>query len=308
MYESINQHTGQFSKWWMTVALCFTFSQELEGNGKGNHEIKYSLGMPYKIKQKFFGCQCPLNSAYNVNDLRNVRVIKKAIHLKQSQSSLLEHYDGNIADQYASNNAVIVFPKPLLYDGTNACAFLRVKIADEIITTSNISNWHHIVQIAETVITTIPGVINDVRDRALYYNVMETYSIMKDSDCLKFKYEFSEELPYSSSAFSQECKTLLLTALGSVKESNERVSIYTCEPYTFVTGSKMYTLFNLDTHPVPLEVRGQNSGILKTFFGPSSAEEISKAANLWLWKRLSPAGEKKHQPQSLSIMQKDVYI
>ena len=48
----------------MTDAFCFTFSQKLEANGKGDDEIKYFLGMLYKIRQKIFGCQCPLTDVH----------------------------------------------------------------------------------------------------------------------------------------------------------------------------------------------------------------------------------------------------
>ena len=43
----------------MAVAFCFTFSQKLEANGKGNLEIKYSLGMPNTIEQKNFWLPMP---------------------------------------------------------------------------------------------------------------------------------------------------------------------------------------------------------------------------------------------------------
>ena len=153
---------------------------------------------------------------------------------------------------------VSVFPEPTINDGANACAFFCVRIADEKIPASNISNWHDIAQVAENSDYNNSWTYQQRKDRALDYDVMEAYSLIKANDCLKFMCEFSEQLPYSTSTFSQEGKTQLLATLESMKESNERVSIYTCEPYTFVIGSKMDSLFILDTHPVPLEVRGQN--------------------------------------------------
>ncbi len=192
-------------------------------------------------------------------------------------------------------------------DGTNACAFLCLKIAHNIFTNSNSCSWQDIAKISEKVIVDFPRAINDYRDVSKNYDVVEAYEILRVTFSLPSNYELFEKLPYSYGVFTTEGKQMFLEAATNMMDGNDTIGFYTigfytCEPYIMLFGSLMGCSFILDTHPVPPSAGGNSTGIIKYFSG--MAEESANAACRWLWKQLQCSGVKSGCPQSLLVMRK----
>lgn len=243
----------------------------------------------------------------------NVAVLENTsheIHLKISQSSFIENLDGNIADEMhnllnkdcGGSNAILQQVN-LAGDGTNACAFLCLKIAHEVLTrcTKDQKSWREIAQISEDVIANFPRAIHEHRDISKHYDIEEAYKIVREICCLPSGYEFFEKLPYSYGVFTEEGKkSLLKAAIDIMGDGTESIAFYTCKPFILLFGSLVGKLFILDTHPVPPSAGGKSTGMIKYF--PGTAEESSHSACTWLWKRLECSGVVSVSPQSLLVM------
>jgi len=102
-------------------------------------------------------------------------------HLKFSQNSALEKSDAQIAVECANGKQAPGFVD-VPNDGTNACAFLAIKIAEKSINvldqkiTSN--GFKSIAEVAEQIICFFPREINDFRDKDQLYDVLSAYNIM----------------------------------------------------------------------------------------------------------------------------------
>ena len=229
------------------------------------------------------------------------------IHLRVSQSSFLEDRDKEIAAriQAGFSNPTDFHAEAMAIDAdaTNGCAFLCIKIREDILSNANVSSWPEVAQIAESVITSFPRVINNFRDVGLRYDVLEAYTVLKRNNCLSSPYQFSEELPYSFGVLTDNGKAKLLESVKAMKNGRDCIGLYTCEPYTFLLGSLMERIFILDTHPVPSACGGNLTGLIKIFSG--SAEKSAQSACNWLWTRLVNSGVNEDHAQSLSFMRKD---
>ena len=157
--------------------------------------------------------------------------------------------------------------------------------------------------VSESVIRTLPTVINDFRDISLRYDVLEAYALMKSNNCLSSLYEFTEEIPFPFGVFTLEGKEKLLDAVKRIRNSDTCFALYTCEPYSFLLGSLLDSVFILDTHAVPSACGGRSTGILMCFSG--SMECSIKSASKWLWERLLSSGVKGDTPQSLCVIKKE---
>ena len=95
-------------------------------------------------------------------------------------------------------------------DGTNACAFLSVKMADEIhkLTEKYGANsngvWLNVCKVAERVISEFPCLINPHRDIGELYDVLSAYQIIRDNNCGIGEYEYSEEIISGEHVFSEK--------------------------------------------------------------------------------------------------------
>ena len=117
------------------------------------------------------------------------------IHLLVSQSTAIQNVDQELQNIPAGNlaqSAEIHIPD----DATNACAFLAILIAHELIESEHMS-WDCIAETAESIIVSFPHVFNRFRDVSMHYDVMEAYTLLKDKNCFPTEiYDFTEELPY----------------------------------------------------------------------------------------------------------------
>ena len=194
-------------------------------------------------------------------------------------------------------------------DGTNACAFLCVKIAHEICKFreeaigGSKKLWQNICEVAENVITEFPRVVNPYRNCEELYDVLSAYQLIRSVGAEVGKYDFSEEILESDFVFSQKGQTNLVHALSSMLSKKDFcVAIYTCEPLVFIIGLASDCFFIVDTHPVPAEVGGKGTGLLKVFSEVKEEETACEGVCRWIWQRLVSSGVKNYMLQSLSIM------
>ncbi|CAH3190164.1 unnamed protein product, partial [Porites evermanni] len=191
------------------------------------------------------------------------------IHLKVSQASSLEAFDCNVA-KIAANDAN--FPK-LSHpdnDGSNACAFLSVQIADKIHCLHQDQKgrksgvWQCICDVAERVITESPRLINPHRKVEEFYDAQSAYKLIKNIGVPIEEYEFSEEFVTGDYVFSWKGRENLMRALSSrPSEGNFSVGLYTCHTVIFTIGFINECFFIVDTHPIPEVIGGKGKGMLK---------------------------------------------
>ena len=144
-----------------------------------------------------------------------------------------------------------------------------------------LSSSSNIAQLAED-IEKFPRVINSYRDIGKHYDVLEAYDILKRIESLPAHYKFSEELPFSLGAFTEQGKSNLAMAVSNIQSASGSVALYTCEPYTVLLGSRRGSVFVIDTHAVPPSAGGKNSGMVK-FFKDTGNLSAAQTACSWLW-------------------------
>ncbi|KAM7449287.1 hypothetical protein ABFA07_002841 [Porites harrisoni] len=151
------------------------------------------------------------------------------IHLKVSQATYLEQYDKKIADIVARGGKV-PYDVPPDNDGSNACAFLSVKIAHEIYQLrkeayrGNKNLWQSICHTAEKVVEEFPCLVNPYRNSEEYYDVHSAYMLIKSIGPEVGVYDFSEEILANDFIFSRQGMCNLVNALSSML-SNKKFCI-----------------------------------------------------------------------------------
>ena len=134
-------------------------------------------------------------------------------NLKFSQNSALEKSNAQIAVKCANGKQAPGFVD-VPNDGTNACAFVAIKIADKIINVFDqkipSNSFKSIAEVAEQITWFFPQEINDFRDKDQRYDVLCAYNIMNRAKCLVTPYEFSEELVGGDGVFSPTGRQCLL--------------------------------------------------------------------------------------------------
>lgn len=195
---------------------------------------------------------------------------------------------------FAAQNA---FPQPD-NDGTNACAFLSIKIANEIYglyqegRCDNKQFVENICEETERIITNFPFLINPYRNIEEFYDVQSAYALLRSMIAVD-EYDFYEEFLSQDYVFSHAGRLALMKALSSmVSKEGLCLAIYTCAPFIFTIGVTNDSIFLIDTHPVPQNCGGKGTGLLKRF--PYAEDEVmaSDALCRWIWQRLSSDGVK----------------
>ena len=225
--------------------------------------------------------------------------------LAVSQTSGLQKYDRKIAERLAIATELALKETSCTVtrnDGTNACVFLCLKFIDRLMISSGSGNvlQDNIQWIATEVISNLPKILNDHRDKNLMYSVMSAYVIMRDSNLLENRFEFSEELPYQYTVFSSDGRRLLEHTMRRLEEEGNFLAIYTCEPYSLIIGSIDRQLFAADTHAIPLQCDGNLNGQIRVY--DPSDKRSCHAVCCWLWRRLSESGVKSSQGQSFAVV------
>ena len=161
--------------------------------------------------------------------------------------------------------------------------------------------WQTICNMTEKVINEFPRVINPHR------NCQSAYMLIRSVSTEVGNYEFSEEILKSDFVFSQKGMSNLVHSLSSMLSKKKFcLAIYTCEPLIFTVGLASDCFFIVDTHPVPTDIGGKGTGILKVF--PYVTEEATACEGVcrWIWQRLVSSGVKNDMLQSLSIMSENL--
>ncbi|KAJ8019088.1 Serine/threonine-protein kinase BCK1/SLK1/SSP31 [Holothuria leucospilota] len=226
-------------------------------------------------------------------------------HLNFSQGTALQQIDQQIAVGI-SNNALSSEDQGHVesylrkHDGTNACAFLTVQIADNIIAkgiqADNVSA--HLGAFAEDIILNLPVKINKFRDRSRMYDPMEAYKLLAEHGLLSSAYDFSEELPYANTVFSLQGRQNLHKKLSKLSEK-DFVAIYVSSPIVLTIGCHDHLPYIIDTHPVTL-APGNGGGLI--LIGKDNSPEVWMHLCVWLNQRLNHGGVKADRLQSLAIM------
>ena len=127
----------------------------------------------------------------------------------------------------------IVFPE---HDATNACSFLSLAISDSLLSLTNTSDtsWDQVAEIAHKVIIELPSLLNNVRDRTRYYDVLKALHIMKTHKLIPQEVVLYENIVSDSCIFSPEGRQLLRSAFASASNQATSVYLYTCVPYVFL--------------------------------------------------------------------------
>ncbi|XP_044174668.1 uncharacterized protein LOC114958392 isoform X2 [Acropora millepora] len=189
-----------------------------------------------------------------------------------------------------NDNIEIQSPEPLVTnDGSNACAFLSVKIADTIIHElgAHISDIASIAEMIEEVIWFLPQKINGKRDMTRFYDVSEAYSILWKATVLNSEYDFFEELPFADCIYSFDSRRRLHERLCILGQA-DFTAIFSSVPYILVIACIGGRALIIDTHTGSLIV------------GRDKSHSTWKSLCLWLWKRLQCAGVQQGTGQSLS--------
>lgn len=123
-------------------------------------------------------------------------------------------------------------------DGTNACAFLSVKIVDTILTEIGTEGdaFAKVAGTTEDTIWLLPEKINAYRDLTKMYDPVEAYDILLDKKIIKAFYDFSEELPFADGVFSVEGRQKLHSKLCELGHGGF-AAIFTSDPFVLTIGS-----------------------------------------------------------------------
>ena len=129
----------------------------------------------------------------------------QVINLRVSQATALEHFDQKVAlnlQEQAKSLQPNVTP---INDGTNACAFLSIGVAESIIQELESEVFFEKLPTAvESIIWSLPEKINEHCDMGKNYDALEAYEILRRRELIKSLLEFSEELPYAYGVFTNE--------------------------------------------------------------------------------------------------------
>ena len=225
------------------------------------------------------------------------------MHLKVSQATAVQQFDHRLAVQLKGNTD----EKPaeqmecaLNNDGTNACAFLSVEIADVILSevVTGIEFFAELAEAIEDTIWHLPERINVHRDLHRMYDALEAYGILREQKVVTSLYDFSEELPFADTVFSYEGRRKLYSKLCELG-CNDFLAVFTCEPLVLTVGCRDGKPYMIDTHPVTL-APGKGEGLLMT--GKNNSSDVWLALCIWLWNRLHHQGVKPDACQSLAVV------
>ena len=156
-------------------------------------------------------------------------------------------------------------------DGTNACAFLSLKIT-ELLLGKSFLNWDELSSTISNIIRNFPTKLNEIRDKEQIYEVEGAYAEMLHGGLvlplsLDIKYEWEK-------VFSDAGKKQFVQCLES-----DAIYIMTIQPYSFVVGRSGHSFFVVDTHVIGDSLGGNGNGVIVVF---SSCADAAK----WVWQRL----------------------
>lgn len=259
------------------------------------------------LEEVFKGCvnfnrqsRLPLDKAATI--LSREEKDLDVLPLKISQATAVEQFDQKLATHLheAGHGEAVQAGAVLSNDGTNACAFLSVKIVDTILTEIGAEGdvFAKVAATTEDTIWLLPEKINAYRDLSKIYDPVEAYDILLGKKIIKSFYDFSEELPFADGVFSVEGRQKLHSKLCELGRGSF-AAIFTCDPFVLTIGCLNDKPYLIDTHPVTLRPGSGNSLIM---VGKGNSSEVWMSLCCWLWKRLYHGGVKADTGQSLAVV------
>lgn len=223
--------------------------------------------------------------------------------LKVSQATAVQQFDERIAIELneTERKDPQQLESSLTNDGTNACSFFSVKIADRILSESFSTGgdfFADLAKVAEETIWQLPTVINEHRDVGKMYDAMEAYDILNKQQILTSSYDFSEELPFADTVFSYDGRQKLHSKLHDLGK-NDFVAIFTSEPLVLTIGCLGGKPYIIDTHPATW-ASGNGNGLI--MLGKDNSSRVWMSLCVWLWRRLNHGSVKPDAYQSLTVM------
>ena len=177
----------------------------------------------------------------------------------------------------AGTDDAINFQRPK-NDGTNACAFLSLKIAESILfDREKIASERQ--SEVEKIIDRFPSKLDGLRDIDERYTVEDAHDILHAGKLLS-PCELTK-LSRDHAVFSEEGKA----ELSGMIEVDGNVCIVTVPDFTFVVANLSPKILVIDTHVIPESLGGNGNGVIKVF-------DSSKSGCRWIWKRLHSSGVK----------------
>ena len=165
-------------------------------------------------------------------------------------------------------------------DGTNACAFLSVKIVDTTLTEIGTEGdvFAKVAGTTEDTIWLLPEKINAYRELTKMYDPVEAYDILLDKQIIKSFHDFSEELPFADGVSSVEGRQKLHSKFCELGCGNF-AAIFTSDPFVLTIGCLNGKPYLIDTHPVTLRTGSGNSLIM---VGKENLLEVWMSLCCWL--------------------------
>ena len=118
------------------------------------------------------------------------------VHLKISQATALEKFDRKVASDVEVKHVSPLGGEMMpINDGTNACAFLSIVLAEHVLLASRTDDFFgNLPESVESAIWHLPGEINEHRDLGKTYDALEAYKILREKQNIT-PLEFSEDYP-----------------------------------------------------------------------------------------------------------------
>ena len=105
------------------------------------------------------------------------------VHLKVSQYTSVENVDQQLQHAHQMNDQQHVCDVEIPDEAINACSFLTIMIAHEMHETEEMP-WNFVAETAEITLVTFPRILNKFRDIALFYDIMEAYTLLRNNNCI----------------------------------------------------------------------------------------------------------------------------
>ena len=226
----------------------------------------------------------------------------QVINLRVSQATALEQFDQKVAEELQEQAKSLQSNVMPINDGTNACAFLCIGVAENILQEIETEVFFENLPTAvESIIWSLPEKINEHRDLGKYYDALEAYEILRRRELIESPLEFSEELPYAYGAFTKEGREKLFSKL-CVLGADCFVAVYMSDPLVLTIGCHNGKPYVIDTHPIAPPAGNGNGLVL---VGNNNTPEVWMSICVWLWQRLHHGGVSPTTAQSLAVVTLD---
>jgi RecQ family ATP-dependent DNA helicase len=150
-------------------------------------------------------------------------------------------------------------------DGTNACAFFPIAIANWLQSTDFKNETQKAKLAVEQIMLEVPKKINSIRDMSCYFSVEEAADLLKIANLYNLQTE--PVMNSFSGVKTADGEKALLEALTILHNKRPVSAVFTCPPLSFcigcvLSGEDSSSFIVIDTHSVPERVGGDGNGIM----------------------------------------------